>query len=78
MWYGRDRDSVVMTVGGNVAGPGYTGTRGNPIEGDHERVVAEIVAMRDLGFKHFIAGLDPCTPAAIERFAKVIELLDRG
>lgn len=75
---GRDRSTIVMTAGGNVAGEGYTGSRGDPIQGDDAHVAAELAKFRDLGFKHFVAGLDPCTPAAIERLAKVIELLDRS
>ena len=75
---GRDRSTIVMTAGGNVAGEGYTGHRGDPIQGDDQHVAAELAKFRDLGFQHFVAGLDPCTPAAIERFANVIALLDKG
>ena len=75
---GRDRSTVVMTASDNVAGPGYTGARQVPIRGDDDHVAAEIAEFRDLGFRHFVAGLDPCTPAAIERFAGVIELIDKG
>ena len=75
---GRDRSTMVMTTGGNVAGEGYTGHRDDPIQGDDAHIADELAKFRDLGFRHFVAGLDPCTPDAIERFARVIELLDRG
>ena len=75
---GRDPATLVRTAGGNVARPGYTGTRPNPIEGDDAAVAATISGFRDLGLNHFIAGLDPCTPQSLEAFAKVIEMLDRS
>jgi hypothetical protein len=36
-----------------------------------------IDACRDLGIRHFMGGIDLCTPTAIEEFARVIEVLDR-
>lgn len=74
---GRDPNSIVRTVGGNVAQPGYTGHRGNPIEGSNDEIAERLAAFRDLGFRHFVAGLDPCTPTSLELFASVIEVLDR-
>ena len=74
---GRDPKTLVKTAGGNIARPGYTGARANSFEGDDEQTAANLAAFRDLGFRHFVAGLDPATPQSIEAFAKVIELLDR-
>lgn len=74
---GRDPKTLVKTAGGNIARPGYTGSRGNAFDGDDQATAANIAAFRDLGFRHFVAGIDPCTPAAIEAFAKVLDLLDR-
>ena len=74
---GRDPSTIVRTAGGNIAQPGYTGTRGNPIEGDADHIAGKLAEFRDLGFRHFVAGLDPCTPQSIEGFAKVIEILDK-
>jgi alkanesulfonate monooxygenase SsuD/methylene tetrahydromethanopterin reductase-like flavin-dependent oxidoreductase (luciferase family) len=74
---GRDPATIVRTAGGNVAQPGYTGTRANPIEGDNDQIAERIAAFRDTGFAHFVAGLDPCTPKSLEQFARVIEVLDR-
>lgn len=73
---GRDPETLVRTAGGNIAQPGYTGSRPNPIEGSNEEIAERLTAFRDLGFRHFVAGLDPCTPASLERFARVIELLE--
>jgi alkanesulfonate monooxygenase SsuD/methylene tetrahydromethanopterin reductase-like flavin-dependent oxidoreductase (luciferase family) len=74
---GRDPSTLVKTAGGNIALPGYTGTRGNAAEGDIDQLAAGVAAFRDLGFSHFVAGIDPCTPASLEYFARVIEVLDR-
>jgi alkanesulfonate monooxygenase SsuD/methylene tetrahydromethanopterin reductase-like flavin-dependent oxidoreductase (luciferase family) len=74
---GRDPGTIVRTAGGNIAQPGYTGTRGNPIEGDNDHIAGKLAEFRDLGFRHYVAGLDPCTPTSIEQFARVIEILDK-
>jgi alkanesulfonate monooxygenase SsuD/methylene tetrahydromethanopterin reductase-like flavin-dependent oxidoreductase (luciferase family) len=74
---GRDPKTLVRTAGGNIALPGYTGSRGNAAEGDDEVLAAGMNAFCELGFRHFVAGIDPCTPAAIEGFAKVLDILDR-
>lgn len=73
---GRDPLTLVRTAGGNVAMPGCTGKRPNPIQGSNEEIAASIARFRELGIKHFVAGLDPCTPQTIEQFARVIELVD--
>lgn len=73
---GRDPQTLVRTVGGNIALSGYTGTRANPAEGDYDTLASGIDAFREHGFRHFIGGIDPCTPAAIEEFARVLEVLD--
>jgi hypothetical protein len=36
-----------------------------------------MAGFRDLGFRHLVAGIDPCTPQSLEAFAKVIEIFDR-
>lgn len=74
---GRDPKSLVRTGGSNIARPGYTGFRGNAVEGDDAQIAEGIAKFRELGFQHFVAGLDPSTPASLEAFARVIELLDR-
>jgi len=73
----RDPATMIRTAGSNIARPGYTGSRGNAFEGDDTAVAENITGFRDLGFRHLVAGLDPCTPKSLEAFAKVIELLDK-
>ena len=38
----------------------------------------QIAAFRAIGLRHWVAGLDPCNPAKIEEFSKVIDILDRS
>jgi alkanesulfonate monooxygenase SsuD/methylene tetrahydromethanopterin reductase-like flavin-dependent oxidoreductase (luciferase family) len=73
---GRDPATLVRTAGANIAMPGYLGLRPDPIEGSDEEIAAEIVRFRELGIRHFVAGLDPCTPRTIEQFARFMELVD--
>ena len=73
---GRDPASLVRTAGGNIAMPGYLGKRPDPIEGEPEAMAVTILRFGALGIRHFICGLDPCTPRSIAQFARVIELVD--
>ena len=66
----------MRTAGGNIAMPGYTGRRPDPIAGSDEEIAATISRFRELGIQHFVAGLDPCTPQTLERFGKIIEMVD--
>lgn len=75
---GRDPATLVLTAGGNIARPGYTGSRQNAKEGDDAAHAEHLSTFREMGFRHFVAGIDPCTPASLEAFARVIELYDRG
>lgn len=75
--YGRDFATMVLTAGGNIAMEGYLGARPDPIEGDETAKAEAIAGFRELGIRHYVCGLDPCTPRSIAQFARVIELLDR-
>jgi len=75
---GRDPDTIVKTAGSNIAMPGYLGVRPDPITGETAQIAEAIVAFRDLGFRHYVAGLDPCTPKSVEQFGRVIELVDKA
>ena len=70
---GRDPQSVVRTVGINIAGDGYTGSRANAFKGSDEEKLAFLREWEALGFRHIIVGLDPVTPEALAAFAPVIE-----
>jgi alkanesulfonate monooxygenase SsuD/methylene tetrahydromethanopterin reductase-like flavin-dependent oxidoreductase (luciferase family) len=73
---GRDPSTIVKTAGSNIAMPGYFGLRPNPITGEIDQIAEAIVAFRDLGLKHYVAGLDPCTPKSVEQFSRAVELVD--
>ena len=75
---GLSYKTLVRTAGSNVAMPGYLGVRPNPIVGTNEQMAEVIAGFRELGFKHWVAELDPCTSTSLEEFAKVIEILDRS
>ena len=75
---GRDPKTIVRTAGSNIAMPGYLGRRLNPIEGEPEQIAEAVRGFGDLGLRHHVAGLDPCTPKSLEQYAKVMEILDRG
>lgn len=73
---GRPREALIRTAGGNFAMDGYMGRRPNPVEGDAQAMATRLGEFRDLGLAHYVCGLDPCTPATIEAFGKVIEVFD--
>lgn len=73
---GRPRESLIRTAGGNFAMEGYMGRRPNPVEGDAAMMATRLGEFRELGLSHFVCGLDPCTPATISEFGKVIEEFD--
>ena len=75
---GRDPASIVMTAGGNIALDGYTGTRPDPMRGTEEELATKVAAFADLGFEHFVCGLDPCTPASVASFAGTVAAIDRA
>jgi alkanesulfonate monooxygenase SsuD/methylene tetrahydromethanopterin reductase-like flavin-dependent oxidoreductase (luciferase family) len=74
---GRDPATMVKTVGSNAAVEGALGRRANPIAGEPAAMAETIQGFRDLGFRHWVAGLDPATPAGLERLAEIVALLDR-
>jgi len=74
----RDPATVVRTVGLNIALDGYTGSRPEPLEGDVDAKAGMMDSFRKLGFGHLICGIDPCTPASVEAFGRVIEAYDAG
>ncbi|MGC4106557.1 MAG: LLM class flavin-dependent oxidoreductase [Thermomicrobiales bacterium] len=75
---GRDPKTLVKTAGGNLARDGYLGARPNPVPYDDAAQAALITEFRDLGFAHFICGLDPATPESVAAFAPVIEKVHAG
>jgi hypothetical protein len=74
---GRDPKTMIRTSGSSIAMPGCLNLRANPITGSIEEIAERIAGFRDLGLKHYVAGLDPCTPQTLEHFARIVELLDK-
>ena len=74
---GRDPKTLVRTAGSNIAMPGCLNRRPNPITGEPEQIAEAVAGFREIGLRHHVAGLDPCTPASLEQYARVIEILDR-
>ncbi|HEY8445483.1 MAG TPA: LLM class flavin-dependent oxidoreductase [Thermomicrobiales bacterium] len=75
---GRDPATLVRTAGTNIALDGYLGVRPNPVRGTPEQMAEVALSFRSLGLRHWVAGLDPCTPRSLEQFARVIEIVDRS
>jgi alkanesulfonate monooxygenase SsuD/methylene tetrahydromethanopterin reductase-like flavin-dependent oxidoreductase (luciferase family) len=74
---GRDPKTLVMTAGGSIARPGFSGSRPNCFEGDDAAAAANLAGFRELGFRHFVAALDPSTPQSIDAFGKVLDIFDK-
>ena len=75
---GRDPKTLVRTAGGNMALSGYLGSRPNPFRGDAEAKAGLLDEFRQLGFRHFVCGLDPATPKSLEEFGEVIQRFDKA
>ena len=75
---GRDPATLIRTAGSNFALPGAHDARPNPVTGDIESMAETIAGFRNLGLRHYIVGIDPCTPQSLETFARVLEILDRS
>ncbi|MCA9877376.1 MAG: LLM class flavin-dependent oxidoreductase [Thermomicrobiales bacterium] len=73
---GRDPASIVRTVGGAIAMDGYAGDGEGVIAGEPELIAAVLRGFREVGFQHFLASLDPCTPETIAAYGRIIELVD--
>lgn len=81
---GTDPNQIERTVAALVRVPGLPlganawPHRSKPIEGTAEQVADALRAFAGVGISHLQLVLDPNTPEGIERFAQVLELLDRG
>lgn len=73
---GRDPKTLIRTAGGNFSLGDSYGTRPNAFTGTPGEIAARLAAFRDLGFNHYVVGLDPCTPDSIRGFGEVITTLD--
>lgn len=73
---GRDPKTLVKTTGANIRMSTYTGARKKTIDGDNQAIADRLAQFREQGFRHFVAGIDECTPTSIEQLARIVELLD--
>lgn len=73
---GRDPKSLIRTAGGNISMGEPLGRRPGPFEGSISEKAQHLHAFRELGFAHFVCGLDACTPATIAAFGDVITEFD--
>ena len=78
---GRDPSTLELTAGVYVSlpEPGSEGKDdGKSITGTPEQVAEKLQAFADIGVTHLIVILRPSTtPAAIEGFARVVQIMDR-
>jgi len=77
---GRDLETLELTAGTFVSFP-EPGVEddGKSITGTNEQIAAKLQEFADIGVKHLIVIIRPSTtPAVIEKFARVVEILDRG
>jgi alkanesulfonate monooxygenase SsuD/methylene tetrahydromethanopterin reductase-like flavin-dependent oxidoreductase (luciferase family) len=72
----RDPATVALTIGSNIRMTPGSSTRPDPVSGGVEERAQLMRDFRDMGFVHYIAGLDLCTPETVREFAESIALLD--
>ena len=76
--HGRDPATLGRTASVRVAMLGELPPFGEPIQGGPEEVAAALRAFAGEGVSHVQVWLTPNTLGAVEAFAPVLELLDRG
>jgi hypothetical protein len=79
---GRDPTTLERTTSVRIDLPGVErlpfDTIGGQASGEPEELAALVRAYADVGITHLQIGLGPNTPAGVEAFAPVLDLLDRG
>lgn len=73
---GRDPESLIKTGSARFAMDATTAQRPDLISGTPEEMVGRMAALRDLGLRHLVCGLEPRTAAMIEAFGGVIDAYD--
>jgi alkanesulfonate monooxygenase SsuD/methylene tetrahydromethanopterin reductase-like flavin-dependent oxidoreductase (luciferase family) len=73
---GRDPETMIMTAGGEIAPDGTFAEGLDPLRGTDEEMAAELGRFRELGFRHYVAAMDPVTPDVIRKLGEVVKLLD--
>ena len=73
---GRDPATIELTVGTEVhLQPGGDTSSRPAISGSAEEIARQLHAFAGVGAHHLIVELEPLTPATIEQFGRVVELL---
>ena len=78
---GRDPTTIEFTaaIGARLLAPGESKPADAPeITGTPEEVAEMLRTFADIGVQHLIIAIDPEGVAGVERFGRVIELLDQG
>lgn len=73
---GRDPETMVMTAGGDIALGERFAEGTDPLRGTPDEIAAELGRFRDLGFKHYIAAMDPTTPDLVGALGDIAAILD--
>jgi alkanesulfonate monooxygenase SsuD/methylene tetrahydromethanopterin reductase-like flavin-dependent oxidoreductase (luciferase family) len=76
--HGRDPDTLTRSLTIQVALPGEHFPATQPLTGSAEDLAASLRALAAEGIDHVQIFLAPTTPATVESFGSVLELLDRG
>lgn len=74
--YGRDPATLARSVTIQVAQPGQQVLESDPMTGSPEELAASLRALADAGISHVQIFMMPTTPATVEEFGAVLELLD--
>lgn len=76
--YDRDPASLARSLTIQVALPGEAFPGSDPLTGSPEELATELRALAAEGIDAVQVFLAPTTPATVDDFAAVLELLDRG
>jgi len=75
---GRDPATIELTVGTGVRlQPRWDASRQQAISGSAEEIARQLQGFAGVGARHLIVELDPLTPASIEQFGHIVELMHR-
>ena len=73
---GRNSSTIELTVGTAVRlQPSEGASSEKAISGSPEEIARQLQDFADVGASHLIVVLDPLTPASIEEFGRIVELL---
>ena len=74
--HGRDPATLERSLTIQVAQPGHQAPGSDPMTGSPEELAASLRALADEGISHVQIFLMPTTPATVDGFGAVLELLE--